>query len=220
MAEQGLDPRVKILNAREFRFVENYASPKSPTCGKAFPSAKAAGFPLSTSQNEAHRWVRDPEKFSNPKPQIFYQIEKRREEIAIFTRMDTEAILDELSHIARYRSNRHSLVTSEGDPYIDLSNLTDEEWAAISETQVEEYTEGRGEDARDIKRIRVKTHDKIRALDLLGRGQGMFNNQLKIQHSNDPNNPMPGGGAQLDLTLLTEDELLTYRALVAKAMGK
>ena len=43
------------------------------------------------------------------------------------------------------------------------------------------YTEGRGAGAREVKRIRVKLHDKLRALEALGRHLGMFNDSITVK---------------------------------------
>ena len=52
-------------------------------------------------------------------------------------------------------------VTEHGDPVIDPSNLMRPQWAAIGELQVENFTDGRGRDARDVRRVRIKLADKL-----------------------------------------------------------
>ena len=42
----------------------------------------------------------------------------------------------------------------------DLSDLSDNDWAAVQEMTSEEYLEGRGEDARLVKRTKIKLHGK------------------------------------------------------------
>lgn len=66
-------------------------------------------------------------------------------------------------------------VTSDGQPYVDFSKLTEEQWFALGEVTVDEYTEGRGEDAREVKRTKIKLHDKLAALDKLLRFCGGYN---------------------------------------------
>lgn len=61
-----------------------------------------------------------------------------------------------------------------GNAYIDLSKLSREQAAAIQEITVDEYTEGRGDDARDVKRIRFKLADKRGSLELLGKHLRLF----------------------------------------------
>jgi phage terminase small subunit len=54
------------------------------------------------------------------------------------------------------------------------SNLSREQATALSEFTVADFKTGRGEDARQVRRVRVKMHDKIRALIALGKHLGLF----------------------------------------------
>jgi phage terminase small subunit len=83
-------------------------------------------------------------------------------------------------------SNMLDYVTvKDGDAYVDLSKLTREQAAAIQEITVEEYTEGRGKEARDIKRTRFKLADKRGSLELLGRHLKLFSEkvQMDVKHT-------------------------------------
>jgi hypothetical protein len=44
----------------------------------------------------------------------------------------------------------------------------------LHEVTVEDYVEGHGENARAVKRVKFKPHDKLGALDKLGRHLGLF----------------------------------------------
>jgi len=68
-------------------------------------------------------------------------------------------------------------IGEDGDPYIDMSNLTWDQAAALQEFVVEDFKDGRGEDARDVRRIRIKMRDKLRPLVALGKHLGMFKSQ-------------------------------------------
>ena len=57
---------------------------------------------------------------------------------------------------------------------IDLSTATRDQLAALTEITVEDYTDGRAEDAREVKRVRIKMADKRAALELLGRHLGLW----------------------------------------------
>jgi len=46
--------------------------------------------------------------------------------------------------------------------------------AAIQEYIVEHYTDGHGDDAREVKRSSFKLSDKLRALELLGKHHALF----------------------------------------------
>jgi len=55
-----------------------------------------------------------------------------------------------------------------------LEELTREQSAAIAEANVETYVEGQGENARPVRRVRIRLHDKRAALVDLGRHLGLF----------------------------------------------
>ena len=61
-----------------------------------------------------------------------------------------------------------------GDPFLDFSKLTRDRAAALAEVAVEEFVDGRCENARAVKRVKFKLHDKRAALVDLGRHLGMF----------------------------------------------
>jgi phage terminase small subunit len=61
-----------------------------------------------------------------------------------------------------------------GDPYLDFSTMTKEQATALADFSVDDFKDGRGEDARDVQRIRIKMHDKLRPLIELGKHLGLF----------------------------------------------
>jgi phage terminase small subunit len=61
-----------------------------------------------------------------------------------------------------------------GEPVIDLSSMTRDQAAAINEVTVEDFKDGRGEDARDVRRVKFKLSDKRAALVDIGKHLGMF----------------------------------------------
>ena len=97
-------------------------------------------------------------------------------------------------------------ITERGHAYVDLSKMTREQAAAIGELTSEEYVEGKGEDARLVKRTKIKLVDKRGPLELLGKHLGMF--PTKVDLNVDDKRP--------DLSSLSKEELLTWRELAAK----
>ena len=64
--------------------------------------------------------------------------------------------------------------------HVDLSKVTRDQAAAIHEITVDEYMEGKGEDARRVKRTRFKLCDKDRSLELLGKHLKLFTERVEV----------------------------------------
>lgn len=83
--------------------------------------------------------------------------------------MDLQEVLAELSKLGR--SNMQHFVSVAGDDTAEvirsLHDLPAEHAAAIQELIVETYVEGAGENARDVKRVKIKLHPKTTALSEL-----------------------------------------------------
>jgi len=135
-------------------------------------AAIAAGYSEKGARVEACRLL--------TKPNIQEMIEKLAAERAKKLGLSADRILEELGRMAF--SNMLDYVTVQnGAAYVDLSKLTREQAAAIQEITVDEYTEGRGEQARQVKRTRFKLADKRGSLELLGRHLKIFTD--KVEHS-------------------------------------
>jgi phage terminase small subunit len=81
--------------------------------------------------------------------------------------------LRELARLGFSNMLDYMRVGDDGDPYLDFSDLTREQAAAIAEVTVEDFKDGRGEDARDVRKIKFKLADKKAPLELLGRHVGL-----------------------------------------------
>jgi len=90
-------------------------------------------------------------------------------------------VLDELWRLGSANMLDYIRTTEEGDAYVDLSALDRDKAAAIVEMTVEEYKDGRGKDARDVRRVKFKLADKRAALVDCGKALGMFT--VKVEHS-------------------------------------
>ena len=51
-----------------------------------------------------------------------------------------------------------------GDPVLDFTGLTREQAAALTEVTVDDYIDGRGKDAREVRKVKFKLGDKRQAL--------------------------------------------------------
>lgn len=99
-----------------------------------------------------------------------------------------ERVVAEIEKVAFANTGDYYRTTPDGDPYVYLAELTREQQAALSEITVEDYKEGRGEDARDVRKVRFKLHDKLAALRMLGEHLGAF--KQKVEHTGKNGGPI------------------------------
>ncbi len=104
-----------------------------------------------------------------------------------------ERICAEYAKIAYANMLDYVTVQEDGTAYVDLSRLTREQAAAISEITVDEYTEGRGDQARPVKRTKLKLHPKLGALDSAAKVIGIYVN--KNEHTGKDGAPLVGEDA-------------------------
>ncbi|MCK0923723.1 terminase small subunit [Acinetobacter pittii] len=163
------------LRGKQQRFVDEYLIDRNAT-----QAAIRAGYSPKTAT------VIGAENLT--KPNIQKAIELGEAELAERTKITQDRVMRELEKIGFSNMLDYITITNEGDPVTDFSTLTRDQAAAISEIVVEEYTEGRGDDARNVKRTKFKLSDKRSALVDMGKHLGMFKDHLV--HSNDPENPL------------------------------
>ena len=94
--------------------------------------------------------------------------------------LSAEKVLSELSRMGFSNFLDYVNITEEGDAFVDLSGLTQEQAAAIQEVTVNEYVEGKGKHARKVKRTKLKLVDKIRSLELLGKHLKLFTERIEV----------------------------------------
>lgn len=99
-----------------------------------------------------------------------------------------ERVLGELALIGFSNMQDYMRSGSNGDPYLDFSELTREQAAALVEVTVEDFKDGRGEGARDVRRVKFKLADKRAALVDMGKHLGMF--VEKHEHSGPDGSPL------------------------------
>jgi phage terminase small subunit len=97
------------------------------------------------------------------------------------TEITADRVLTELAKLAFSNMADYVRIQDDGTAYVDLSDLTPEQTAAIQEIVTDEYTEGRGEDAAAVKKIKFKLADKRGALELLGKHLALFTDRLQVE---------------------------------------
>jgi phage terminase small subunit len=102
--------------------------------------------------------------------------------------IEAARVLTELAKLAFANMADYMRVGPDGDPVLDFSKLTRDQAAALVEVTVEDYLDGRGEDARQVRRVKFKLASKLLALELLGKHLGLFKD--RIEHSGKGGGPV------------------------------
>jgi len=139
------------LTPKQERFVAEYLIDLNAT-----QAAIRAGYSEKTATEQGSRLL------TNVKVQ--QAIAKGQNKTAAKLEITKERIVEELAKIGFSNMLDYMRAGTDGDPYLDFSNLTREQAAALAEVTVEDFKDGRGEDARDVRRVKFKLHDKKGAL--------------------------------------------------------
>ncbi len=108
------------------------------------------------------------------RPHIAAYIKHCQAEMLDRLKISKERILEELAKLAYANMADFVVIQEDGTAVTDLSGLTAEQFAAISECTIDTYVEGRGDDAQTVKSVKIKLAPKLGALDLLGRSMKLF----------------------------------------------
>ena len=115
-----------------------------------------------------HNYIR---LFSHP--QIEAEVERRFRDLREKYQVNYDRIVEEVAKIAFSNVLDYAHFDPEtGDFLLNLEEADASALAAIGEVTVETYTDGRGEGAREVKRVRVKPWNKLTALEQLFRHTG------------------------------------------------
>lgn len=107
-------------------------------------------------------------------PKVAASIATLQAQYAAKQGITAERVLAELAKIGFANMEDYLSTTSDGDPFLDFSALTREQTAALQEVTIDDYVDGRGRNARDVKRIKFRLCDKRAALVDLGRHLNLF----------------------------------------------
>lgn len=155
------------LNERQKRFIAEYLVDLNAT-----QAAIRAGYSEKTAHSTGCRLLKQAD--------IAASLAKHQEARAERVGITADMVLEELARIGFANIYDYMRLTEQGDAFVDLSELTREQAAAISEVTVEDFKDGRGEKARDVRRVKFKLHDKRPALVDIGKHLGMFVDRKEI----------------------------------------
>lgn len=129
-------------------------------------AAIAIGTPVAGAHVAGHRLLKNPK--------VMRMLAERRGVIADRFELSAEYVVRELMKLASSNMAEYIAFDADGDPVIDLSDLTHDQWAAVQEVITETYTEGRGPHEREVRRVKIKLYSKDSALDKLAKHLGLF----------------------------------------------
>lgn len=123
------------------------------------------------------------------KPVLQAKILELRKARSEKVQVDAERVLRELCLLGFSNMADFMVAQEDGTAFVDFSGLTRDKAAAIQEFVVEEFTDGKGEDARNVRRTKFKLADKKSALVEIGRHLGMFDDKLRLANADGSNLP-------------------------------
>lgn len=159
---------MKKFPPKQQRFVEEYLVDFNAT-----RAAMRAGYKAKNADVVGAQLLR--------KTLVAAAIEKGRAKLAAKSEVSAERVLAELSKLGFANMQDYMRGGADGDPFLDFSKLTRDQAAALQEVTVEDYVDGRGDDARQVKRVKFKLADKRAALVDLGKHLGMFVDRHEVK---------------------------------------
>lgn len=127
-------------------------------------------------------------------PRVVALIRKRQEEAQERYKLTEEWVISRLMKIADASLGD---VLIEMGPEADLMKLSKEQRYALAEYKSEIYVDGKGENARDVKRVSVKLADKLAALEKLGKRLGLFTEKVQLDASDELVKALQAGRARV-----------------------
>ena len=188
------------INDKQQRFASEYLIDLNAT-----QAAIRAGYSEKTAYSQGQRLLKHVEVAK----EIAVGLAKQEERAEI----KADDVIRELVKIGFANMLDYTRVTDEGEMVVDLSKITREQAAAISEVTVEDFMDGRGDDARAVRRVRFKMADKRAALVDLGRHFALFTDN--VRHAGKD-----GGPIQHEVQERADAFMAGIAASVARGKGK
>ena len=189
---------MKSLTAKQARFVEEYLVDLNAT-----QASIRAGYSAKNADKIG------PELLG--KTRVAAAIAEAMKARSERTDITQDMVLRELALIGFADMGDYVTISDSGNVLLDLTNLPEGATKVIHEVTQDEYKEGNGDDARDVKKTKLKLYDKRAALVDIGRHLGMFPN--KHEHTGKGGGPIR---TEVDLTGIPTDVLRELRKLAAR----
>ncbi len=119
------------------------------------------------------------------RPDFKAELERRQKLAAHRAGVSLDWIVERLKAIADANIGDILEIDEHGKATYNLKKLTPELRVALTGFTSEEYSEGRGKDATQVKKNRIGLADKLRALELLMRHLGLSKEKVQVEVSGE-----------------------------------
>jgi phage terminase small subunit len=164
------------LTRKQARFVELYLA--GGNAAKAYREAYSSAAPSQSVAREGHRLLK------HPKIAPFLAEAEARARAALVEAANRYAVSRErnVAELARmaYASMKDYTRLVGSERVVDLSEATDDQLRALQEITVEDYLDGRGKDARQVRRTKIKLADKQGAIERLNKMFGWIIDRSEV----------------------------------------
>lgn len=153
------------INPQEEIFIAEYLAHFD-----AYKAARAAGFAKSVAANVAPSWI----SLDGPKPQVARAIRTAVQARINRLNVTADVVVAELARLGLSNMGTFFKTDVDGTPYFAFDELTENDTACIKSLTIEEFKDGRGENARDVRKVKLELHDKKGPLLALARHLGVL----------------------------------------------
>lgn len=202
MNEQLAKPE---FSHRERLFIAAYVKLRKP-----MQSAIEAGYSERSASVIANRLLN--------KANVKAEIERRIEALVDRYEISADRLARELASVAYGSMDDYIVVQDDGSAVVDLVGTTKRQLSALAGFEVEEYVEGRGDDAVRVKRVKVKPYDKVNAIMQLAKLRAMLpadrlEHSGHIEHTVKPEH-------KIDIESMDHEQRELLRTLLLRASGQ
>lgn len=149
----------KQLSQKQLNLINAYFGPAHFNKSKAL---KLAGYKTSSGYGNIF-----------DSPTIQKEILRRQKEIRERYEVDYDKIIGEIAKLAFSNPTDYLMIDEEGYVSIRLDQANLHQLAALGEITIETYMEGKGPNAQEVKRVKVKPWNKLTALETLMKHAGL-----------------------------------------------
>ncbi len=167
------------LTPKQKRFAEEYLVDLNAT-----QAAIRAGYSAKAAKPQGARLL----TYANLVREIAKGVQRR----SARTEVTADRVVEELAKLAFSDIEDYLQIRGDGTIRLDFSAIPEGATAAISEIVQDVYMDGKGEDAEPVKKTKFKLHDKLGALNLLGKHLKMFIE--RHEHSGPDGGPIEYAG--------------------------